>query len=291
MARQPTEVTTAQPAGETAPAPVPMTQGALTANLDAAALAMMEEAAPTNDAGRADLLTPYLTIVQNTSPYMQRNNPLFIADARAGDIIDTLHYILRDRARVIPCRFEVHYTEWKPNQGGLVAQYFTDPTKYNACGSDFGARRTSEGNEIVPSAVFYDLLVGDDGSAQAVVHSLTGTQYKKARRLNTLIASLELRNSRGEPFIPPCYARSYILTTVPESNELGSWMGWQIDPAELTLSLPHGRALFERAKAFRESIERGEVRAQAPIAAAANDPQPSTATARGGGRPDDDIPF
>lgn len=236
--------------------------------LDPAMLALMEQAAPTADFTRDDLAIPYLQIVQSLSPYVKRADPQYIAEAREGDIIDTLTHRLRPTATIIPVKFERNYTEWKPSNGPLVKQWFTDSTKYDACGSDFGSRTTPEGNEISPTNVYYILLV-DDGFGQPMILSLGGTQAKKARRINSLIQSPI--NGPSGPFVPPMFARTFVLTTVPESGGPGgdkSWMGWKFEPGMFTLARGGGQALFAQAQAFRVSIESGAVRATPPSAAA-----------------------
>jgi hypothetical protein len=246
-------------------------------------LALMQGQSHASDFTKDDMATPYLTIVQGTSPYVKRNEPEFIPDAREGDILDTLTLRLRTIAAFIPAKYEVHYTEWKPNRGAMVKQWGTDSSGYDAAEGDFGTRKTAGGNDITPSYVYFGLLIDDQtGGGLPVILSLTGTQAKKARRLNALINALELPAPGGGVFEPPIYARIYQLTTVPESNDLGSWSGWKIEPGPLTLTTPTGRSLFAKAKALRDQVDSGTVRAAAPT------PAQRTATE---GAADADIPF
>jgi len=251
--------------------------------VDDAALALMAGDAPTSDFKAGDTLVPYLQIVQSTSAYVKRADASFIANAREGDIIDTLTLTLRPEAFVIPVKFDTTYTEWKPNQGGIVKQWGTDSSGYDRARGDYGAKTTEAGTEIVPYATYYCLLLDDDGGSQPVVLSLKGTEFKKSRRWNGLL-STEMRAPNGAPFIPAYYARVFKLTTVPESNDQGSWSGWRIEPHCLTLSLPEGQYLYNKAKLFRESIVAGTTRA----APAASESEPRTAAAIDGGS---DIPF
>ena len=256
---------------------------AMPAVLDDAALALMAGEAPTSDFKAGDTLVPYLQIVQSTSAYVKRADASFIPEAREGDIIDTLTLKLRAEAFVIPVKFDTTYTEWKPNQGGIVKQWGTDSSGYDRARGDYGAKTTEAGTEIVPYATYYCLLLDDEGGSQPVVLSLKGMEFKKSRRWNGLL-STEMRGPNGQPFIPPYYARVFVLTTVPESNDQGSWSGWKIEPETFTLGLPNGKYLFEKAKAFRESIVSGAVRAaQAP-----SESEPRSAGATDGGS---DIPF
>jgi len=57
------------------------------------------------------------------------------------------------------------------------------------------------------------------------------------------------------PFTPPSYSYVYRLTTVKESNDKGSWFGWEVErvgPVE-------DAALYHTAKAFCLSVKQGEV--------------------------------
>ena len=70
-------------------------------------LALMQGQSHASDFTKDDMATPYLTIVQGTSPYVKRNEPEFIPDAREGDILDTLTLRLRTIAAFIPAKYEV----------------------------------------------------------------------------------------------------------------------------------------------------------------------------------------
>lgn len=272
-------------------------------------LEMMEGAAHATDFSAGQTLVPYVQIVQATSGYVKRNTPDFIESARVGDIINTLTLRLSSVRHIIPCKFELHYTEWKPNNGPLVRQYFADSRPYDALpwrrneqtGEEmqFGPKATPNGNEIVPSAVYYCLdYEPESGQSVASVLSLTSTQFPKQRRLNSLM-NMEMDGPNG-PFIPPMFARIYDCTTVSETggpNGDKEWAGWRFEPGLLTLTVPHGNRLFAKAKAFREAIEAGKVRPRPPQENLANADDggasagPSRQTGSGPAVLDDDIPF
>ncbi len=267
--------------------------------LDDAALALMEQAGAEHGFKASDLQLPWLQIVQSGSPYVKRTEPEYIAEAREGDIIDNLTHRLRARATIVPCHFEVHYTEWKKvpagQRGGLVKQWFADSSKYDACGDAFGTRETADDTVISPAPTYYALLIEEDGGMMPVVLGMPSTQAKKARRLNSLIAMLEFRKPDGSTFPAPMFARAYDFTTVPESNDQGSWMGWKFDPGPLTLTLPNGMAIFKRAEALKKSVMAGEVRPAPPAenVESGSSSGASRRTARQPGEPqgDEDIPF
>lgn len=244
------------------PAPTPGTVPALSAD----AMAKMAGAAHTTDFGAGQTLVPYVQIVQTMSPYMKRNHPSYIESAREGDIINTLTLRISAVRHFIPCKFEVHYTTWKPNNGPLVKQWFTDSSGYDALPGDYGAKQDADGNDISPTAVYYGLDYDPETNQTiASILSLGGTQFKKQRRWNSL-TTMEMDGPNG-PFIPPMFARVYDLTTRTETggpNGDKSWAGWVIEPGLFTLALPHGDRFFEKASQFRKAIEEGKVRPAPP---------------------------
>ena len=273
---------------------VTTTGGNALATINADDLALMAGDRSTRVMKQESLITPQLRIVQATSGYAKRSHAEYIAEAREGDFIDTLTKTLRSSVRLIVCEERVTYTEWKPEQGPLVKMWGSDPTGYNEAEGEYGTRKTADGNDIVPAETYYCLLLTDDeGASLPVVVYLTGTQFRKGRRLNTLLTTFELKGPDG-PFTAPFWARAFDCSTVPESNDQGSWMGWKIEPGPLTLTLAGGRNLYMKAKLFAEAVNRDEVQAAPPVdretraAPASESRREDTGTAP---RVDDDIPF
>jgi hypothetical protein len=236
----------------------------------------------------ADKAIPWLTIVQSGSPVAVNDDPQYIPGAREGLIIDNVTMRLRERVAFIPVVHEVNYTEWKPvrGPGALVKQWFTDSSAYDAAEGSFGKRKMANGNDIVPSSVFYGIAYDEDGSNLEVVLAFTGTQAKKARRLATLIDMLELPDGNGGTFKPPIYSRLYGLSTIREKNDQGKWMGWRIEPGPMVLKIGGGRSLIDKARDFRERYDRGEVRAIITPTVASEQ-----AESRAAARDEDQLPF
>ena len=55
----------------------------------------------------------------------------------------------------------------------------------------------------------------------------------------------------------PSYACSYKLTVEEEANEQGQWYSWVVSERKLITDVE----VFRRAKAFNESVKRGQTRA------------------------------
>jgi len=77
---------------------------------------------------------------------------------------------------------------------------------------------------------------------------------------------------------PPVFATMWRLYSVEESNDQGSWGNWQVE----RIGLVDNRDLLLEAKAFRDSIAAGEVKAAPEEDVSA----PSSSKMDG-----DDIPF
>jgi hypothetical protein len=270
---------------------------------------LMEEASHSSDATAKEQMIPWLVIVQASGDYMKRNTASYIEAAREGDLVDTLTLQLRSVAAFIVAKYETQYTTWKPNNGPLVKQWFTDPSGYMAAhyqvidGKEqtFGTKIDDEGNEVRPSAVFYGLLINEtDGTSLPMIVGLSSTQYQKSTRWNTLI-NMERIGTNGLPYLPPAFSRVYHLSTVPQQGKSAraagkTWSGWKIDVGPDTLTHPKfGAMWFAKAKALRKAVEDGLVRpmpqstSQAPVdddGGTAREPRGTPGTQN-----DDNIPF
>jgi hypothetical protein len=130
------------------------------------------------------------------------------------------------------------------------------------------------------------------------VLALQSTQAKKSRNWNGLIDALTYNGPNG-PFTAPIYARSYLLTTVPEKarNRPEPFMGWVIREHVMTLTLPGGRAIWQHAQEVRAAVERGEMRSDQAIREVEGDATttaPRSRATNGNAPPpddDDQIPF
>ena len=218
---------------------------------------------------RDDYAIPRLAILQALSPQLQKQNSEYVPGAETGDIIDTVSnelHVGEVGITVVPVSYRRAYIEWKLRSegGGFIEDHGSDGTVLNGCTKDeLGRDITSAGNQIVTTAEYFAFVIDKEtGSHTPVVISMSSTQLKKARRWNTLINQFRLpTNGNGGAFNPPMFARSYLLTTVPESNDRGSWFGWSIKPDAVLSQFPGGMDIYQAAKAFREKILSGEVKA------------------------------
>lgn len=239
--------------------------------LDLDALKFLQEQERTDDFKAGDLVVPWLVLVQTSGGYMKQNNPNYNREAREGDITDNLTKRLRSHQAVILCKYETHFTTWKPGGGKLVKQWFTDPSGWNAArypdGKTFGNKIDADGNEVTQSAVYYILAVDlETGIFKPMVWSLASTQYGKAKKVNSLANEMML--GPNGPFTPPIYSRLFDLTSAietggPDGNK--SWAGWVINVGDAVLAnKDFGMLWTQAAIEFRKSIAAGHVRPMPP---------------------------
>jgi hypothetical protein len=153
-----------------------------------------------------DLTIPRLKILQALSPEVNKRDGKYIDGAAAGDIINTVTselYTEETGCVVIPVTYKRMFLEWQPreNGGGLIQQH-TDPQILSKTTKDkTGSDVLENGNYIQTSATHYVLTVSGD-SYQQVMIPMAGTQLKKSRTWNSVMASLKVKSSEGRVFPP-----------------------------------------------------------------------------------------
>lgn len=214
--------------------------------------------------GKDDYIIPRLKILQALSEQVQT-----VDGAKAGMIIDNAEEKLIDGSEgivVLPITYAKTYLEWEPRKqgGGLVDVHKGDYPLNRCKRDDRGQFTNSEGNIIMPCAEYYLYVLNEDGSYNPYALSMHGSQIKKSKKWNTMINQLRVTRANGEgSFNPAMFYRTYKLTTLPESNDQGNWFGWKIAGDKNVTELDNGMELYNDAKAFREQIVAGEVKATA----------------------------
>ena len=208
-----------------------------------------------------DLAIPYINILQSNSPQLNPSKAEHIDGAKPGQFFNTVTQEVTDSIDVIPVFYQLKYVEWKPREqgGGFVEGHNADSGILSQTKRDPMTNKDvlSNGNYIATTAYHYILVKGNDGSWSQAVVSMTSTQLKKSRRWNSLMLSQKVKGPSGM-FTPPTYAVVYKLTTVSESNDRGSWFGYQIEKVDQV----NNAHLYDEAKSFSTSASRGEVEAK-----------------------------
>jgi hypothetical protein len=216
-----------------------------------------------------DILMPRLGILQQMSDQINKRHGDYVDGAEAGHIFDNVAKTAHDGEKgitIVPVTYRRAHIEWKPDRGGLVADHGSDSSCLESCTrGEKGEYFTSEGNQIVITGEFLVYVLDDNGGYNPALISMSGSQFKKAKLWNAMISRLMI-DIKGEKKNPAMFWTAYQLTTVPESNDLGSWFGWGIkmkyDAASggIIQNIPNGKNIYLEARQFKKDVKEGNVK-------------------------------
>lgn len=220
-----------------------------------------EAGAGFEEASAASYAIPFLYVLQSGSPQCKKSDGAYIKGAEEGMLFNSVTKELfsgEDGIVVVPCHYTHRFNEWKDRDsgGGFVHEYLPGEQP-GTTKDEKGRDKLENGNNLVDTRNHYVLIVKPDGSAEPALLTLSSTQLKKSRQWMSVMNGIKIK--RGDSFaVAPMFSRMYRLTTVPESNDKGSWFGLKIE-LEGVVSDP---ALFKEAMAFRDAVKTGSAQAK-----------------------------
>jgi hypothetical protein len=245
--------------------------------LPSAAVNLFEE-----DAGKgqeemkvSDYAIPRLYIMQKGSPQVDESaKEDYIEGAKVGMIFNTTTRELYNGAEgvyIVPASYRFAYIEWRDREssggGGIVKDHGGNSSVLNGCTKDKKGRDiTKEGNIITPTAEYIVYLVDiKTGIFSPAVLSMASTQLKKSRTLNTMINSLlvESTTNKGKFYNPALFYSVFKLSTTPESNSKGTWMGWVITRHGDIVNVPNGSMIYLKARDLYKQINENKFNVKA----------------------------
>jgi hypothetical protein len=209
-----------------------------------------------------DILIPRISILQDLSPQVKENRPEYIHGAKVGMICDIgTGQLIGEELIFVPVHYAKVWLEWFPRKSGKgLAGIHDDPKILARCTqNDKNQHFTADGNLVSETSQLFGLDITHGNSRQVFV-PFASTQIKKCKRLLTLATSERLQTSKGE-ITAPLFYRSYIMTSVLESNSEGDWHGWKIDRGLPILELPNSKSILSAAIKMREQIKSGLAKA------------------------------
>ena len=206
-----------------------------------------------------DLALPFLKILGQLSPEVNKRDGKYVEGAEPGKIINTVTNELFDSINVIPCHYKRQYIEWQDrgtSTGAPVAIHeagsdIINQTKRDASYKD----RLPNGNYLDNTANHFVLVLGKSPSTALI--SMKSTQLKISRKWNSMMMGIKMQGKNGL-FTPPTYSHIYNLKTVQMSNDKGTWFGWDVSKVGPVAS----KEDYEMAKGFATSVGKGEVQAK-----------------------------
>jgi hypothetical protein len=222
-----------------------------------------------------DFAVPRLTILQSLSPAVNKRGEDYVEGAEVGMIYDNVSGALYDGQEgilMVLVQYRRSHLEWWPRDSkkgkGFVADHGPDPSILTkTTRTDKGQNLLPTGSEIVPTAEYFGFVVDEaTGSYERVLIPMSKTQLIKAKRLNTMASTLLVDVPGKGKAVAPLFYRTYLFKTKPESNDKGNWFGWDITPGPLVAEIKNGTNIYLEARAFKQSVVKGEVKVATPVA-------------------------
>jgi len=208
--------------------------------------------------GQEDLALPFLKILSGQNDELD-----FVEGAVPGMVYNTVSGELfsgKDGIKVVPCHYNRRFLQWAPRGSGMKAPkaifLTTDvmPETKRDKDTNKDMLTDSSGDYLEDTHQHFVLLVKEDKTFEAALISMKATQLKKSKKWNSMISSTVIEGKSGL-FTPPRFSHMYHLTTLKESNDKGSWHGWEISK----VGLLEDAGLYHAAKEFSRSIQADEV--------------------------------
>ena len=206
-----------------------------------------------------DLALPFLKVLGQLSPEVNKRDGKYVEGAEPGKIINTVTNELYNNINVVPVFYKRKYIEWQDrgtSTGAPVAihEAGSDIISQTTRGKDY-KDRLPNGNYLENTADHFVILLGD--SPQTALLSMKATQLKVSRKWNSMMMGIKMQGKNGL-FTPPTYSHIYSLKTVQMSNDKGTWFGWDVAKVGPVTD----KGVYDIAKTFAERVGKGEVEAK-----------------------------
>ena len=212
--------------------------------------------------GQEDLALPFLKILGQLSPEVNKRDGKYVEGAEPGMIYNSVSGELFDGVKgidVIPCFYKLEYIEWKDRGEGLgapVAIYDSSSDIMSKTKPDANYKdRLPNGNYIEKTASHFVIVSGDSPSTALI--SMKSTQLKISRKWNSMMSGIKMKGANGM-FTPASFSHIYKLKTTQMSNDKGTWFGWEVSKVGPVTD----KGLYDQAKGFSDSISKGSVKAK-----------------------------
>ena len=212
--------------------------------------------------GQEDLALPFLKILGQLSPEVNKRDGKYVEGAEPGMIYNSVSGDLYDGVKgidVIPCFYKLEYIEWKDRGEGLgapVAIYDSSSDIMSKTKPDANYKdRLPNGNYIEKTASHFVIVSGDSPSTALI--SMKSTQLKISRKWNSMMSGIKMKGANGM-FTPASFSHIYKLKTTQMSNDKGTWFGWEVSKVGPVTD----KGLYDQAKSFSDNISKGGVKAK-----------------------------
>lgn len=219
---------------------------------------------------------PFIQILQKMSPLVDPDDPKYIEGAKAGMLFNTVTQKLYDGKSgvvIVPCYYKRSYIQWggrESAEGGFKGEHaveaindmLADETKIKVVDGRMyvpnpdGTVNEKKNDYFADTRAHYVLVIDPDtGEYGRALISLSSSQIKASKMLNTALQQKKIKDAAGNLRTPPTFANTVRLTTIGQSNDKGSWSGARFDLEGLVSD----KEIFNEAVAFYKDIAAGAV--------------------------------
>ena len=208
-----------------------------------------------------DLALPFLKVLGQLSPEVNKRDAKYVEGAEPGMILNTVTNALYDGTegiQVLPVFYKRQYIEWQDrgeSKGAPVHIYNAGDDIPKTTRDKMNKDRLGNGNYLENTANHYVVTLGKSPSTALI--SMKATQLKISKKWNSMMLGIKMQGKNGL-FTPPTYSHIYKLRTVQQSNDKGTWFGWdvsQVGPIK-------DKSVYEIAKQFAVRVSKGEIEAK-----------------------------
>ena len=208
--------------------------------------------------GSGDFAKPFLRVLGQLSPEVNKRDAKYVEGAEPGMIFNTVTrqtYDGETGVNLVPCGYKREYVEWSDRGEGTSAPVAIHSVesgiiKDTTRGADY-KDRLPNGNYLENTASYFVLT---EDMSQALI-TMKSTQLKISRSWNSMMNSIKLKGKSGM-FTPASYSHVYNLSTVQQSNDKGTWFGWNVTK----VGPVQDKNLYEAAKQFASSVGNVQVK-------------------------------
>jgi len=212
--------------------------------------------------GQQDLALPFLKILGQLSPEVNKRDGKYVEGAEPGMIFNSVSGEMYDGVKgidVIPCFYKLEYIEWRDRGEGLGAPVSIYPSSSDILSKtspDANYKdRLPNGNYVEKTASHFVMILGDSPSTALI--SMKSTQLKISRKWNSMMSGIKLKGQNGL-FTPASFSHIYRLKTTQMSNDKGTWFGWEVSKVGPVTDSQS----YQQAKTFCDNISKGSVKAK-----------------------------
>ena len=169
-----------------------------------------------------DLALPFLKILGQLSPEVNKRDAKYVEGAEPGMILNTVTNALYDGTKgiqVLPVFYKRQYIEWQDrgeSKGAPVHIYNAGDDIPKTTRDKMNKDRLGNGNYLENTANHYVVTLGDSPSTALI--SMKATQLKISKKWNSMMLGIKMQGKNGL-FTPPTYSHIYKLITVQQSND------------------------------------------------------------------------